>query len=534
MSHEHHEHHEHSRGSRWPLVRLIVAALLYTAALLLPLDGIARLIAFGLPWLLCGYDVVWEAIEKLLHGELLDEDFLMSLASVGAFCLGEHPEAAAVMLLFQIGEYFEGYAEGKSRRSIEALMALCPDEVHVERGGEMLTLAPDEAQIGDILVVRPGERIALDGELLSDSASLDSSALTGESLPRDLVKGELVRAGCIALGAVLRLRVTAVLAESTVSRILALTEQAEDGKSRSERFIRRFARVYTPCVVAAAVLLALGGGLVTGAWSDWLRRALVFLVISCPCALVISVPMSFFGGIGGASRRGILIKGSGCMETLATASIAAFDKTGTLTEGRFSVQHIYGIATPEDELLSLAAAAEQYSTHPLARSLVEAAGRLPLTPASDVREQAGLGVTAVVDSRRVAVGSERLMRSVGAEAASVKKSGSVLHIALDGVYAGYIVLADTLKSGVEKLAESLHGKGIARCVILSGDRRENAEAIGKAIGFDEALAELTPEGKLEAMRRLQTEGKTLFVGDGINDAPVLAAADLGIAMGAFG
>ncbi len=529
MSHEHH----HEENQTKELILLGVAALLFVAALLLPLTGVWRLLAFVIPWLLCGYEVVWEALEKLLHGELLDEDFLMTVASIGAFALGEYPEAAAVMLLFQIGEFFEGYAEGKSRRSIEALMELCPESAEIERGGETLTLPPEQVQIGDILTVRPGGRVALDGELLSDTASLDTAALTGESLPRELSKGELVRSGCIVLDRPVRLRVTAPLAESTVSRILALTEEAE-GKSRSERFIRRFARVYTPVVVGAALLLAVGGGLIAGAWGEWLRRALVFLVVSCPCALVISVPMSFFAGIGAASKRGILIKGSGCMEALATATVAAFDKTGTLTEGRFSVQSVRAQNMDETALLRLAAAAEQYSTHPLARSLVETAGTLTELAVSNVEEQTGRGVTALVDGRRVAVGSEKLMTAVGADCPASDASGSVLHVAIDGTYAGCIILADTVKTGAEELCSALHQEGIARCVMLSGDRRETAEAIAAALHLDEVRAELSPEDKVTALRALRTQGTTLYVGDGINDAPVLAQADVGIAMGAFG
>lgn len=530
MSHEHH----HEEGQTKELILLTVSALLFAVALLFPQEGFGGAVAFAIPWLLCGHEVIWEAVQKLLHGELLDEDFLMTIASVGAFCLGEYPEAAAVMLLFQLGEFFEGYAEGRSRRSIAALMELCPETAEIERGGELLTLPPEQVQVGDILTVRPGGRVALDGELLSDSASLDTAALTGESLPRELSKGELVRSGCIVLDRPVRLRVTAPLAESTVSRILALTEEAEEGKSRSERFIRRFARVYTPVVVGAALLLAVGGGLISGAWADWLRRALVFLVVSCPCALVISVPMSFFAGIGAASKRGILIKGSGCMEALATASVAAFDKTGTLTEGRFSVQSIRADGMDEAALLRLAAAAEQFSTHPLARSLVDAAGTLTDLAVSEVTEQAGQGVTALVDGRRIAVGSEKLMAAIGADCPAAQESGTVLHVALNGSYAGCIVLADTVKTGAEGLCDALHRQGIARCVMLSGDRRDTAEAIATALQMDEVRAELSPEDKVTALRELRTQGPTLYVGDGINDAPVLAASDVGIAMGAFG
>ena len=539
--HEHwHGHsHEHGGGEKGTLYRLFAAAATFFPLLAVPSEGWTRLCCFLVPYLLAGFPVLKEAGENLLHGELLDENFLMAVASIGAFCIGEYPEAVLVMLLYGIGEYCEELAVEKSRRSIRSLMAIAPDTARILRGGEEVTLAPEEVAVGDILLVYPGERIALDGVIEKGSASLDTSALTGESAPRDVAPGDAVRSGCIDTDGALSIRVTRPFGESTVSRILALAESSAEQKSRTESFITRFARIYTPCVVAAAVLLAVLPSLFTGEWSRWLRTALTFLVISCPCALVISVPLTFFGGIGGASRRGILIKGSCYMEALAGCEIAAFDKTGTLTVGKPVVSSVITSGTTEKELLSLAAAAEAKSAHPIAEAIRAAAPGDP-SMLEDLRERPGLGITGRSAQGGLAVGNLRLMESVGAELPAEAKSapGTAVHLALDGKYIGSVLLTDAAKESARGLVGALHALGVKKCVMLTGDREEPAAALASELSLDGYHAALSPEAKVEKMRALRSElsekGRLLYVGDGVNDAPVLALADVGAAMGLLG
>ena len=536
--HEH--HHEHGEGvGKGEIIRLGVSALLLIDALVLPTEGWTRLAIFLVPYLLAGFPVLKEAAENIVHGEVFDENFLMAVASLGAIALGDYPEAVAVMLLYSVGELCEELAVSKSRRSVEALLTICPETARVERGGETLTVRPEEVAVGDSLIVEPGERVPLDGIVTEGTASLDTAALTGESVPRSVSVGGSVRSGCIDLDGVLRIRVTHLYAESTVQRILHLVEEAESGKSRSESFIRRFARVYTPLVVGLAAALAVVPSLVTGAWSLWIRRALTFLVISCPCALVISVPLTFFGGIGGAARCGILFKGSTYMETLARTETAALDKTGTLTTGQFTVTGAYPAEGSTEELLALAAACEKQSHHPLAAALCAAVPGKGLT-AENVRELPGRGVTARIEDREVAAGNLRLMAELGIPVPEEKTAlpGTVVYLAVNGTYRGCVQMEDTPKEGVETLAGALRAEGVKKCVLLTGDRAAAAARLGETLAPDDILSELSPEGKVEAMRALRAalsdKGKLLFVGDGVNDAPVLAASDVGVAMGLLG
>lgn len=537
--HDHHHEHEHDSGEKGGLIRLVVSAALFIAALLLPVSGWRRLVCFLVPYLIAGFPVLRKAAENIAHGEIFDENFLMAVASIGAFCIGEYPEGAAVMVLYCVGEFCEDLAVDRSRRSIGELMDICPETARVLRNGEPVELAPEEVAVGEEILVYPGERLPLDGVVLSGEALLDTAALTGESVPRSIAPGGNVRSGCVDLDGVLTLRVTRPYAESTVQRILALVEDAEEGKTKSESFITRFARIYTPCVVGAAVLLAVIPGLITGAWGEWIRRALTFLVISCPCALVISVPLTFFGGIGGAARKGILIKGSAYLEALSEAEIVAADKTGTLTKGSLMVAHVLPVRGSREELLALAAAVEGQSRHPVGRALRAAAepgGPLP----TELRERPGLGIEAVIGGKRVCAGNLRLMESVGAAAAETAAipDGTAVHLSEDGTYLGCVVLTDEVKPTAKGLAGALRALGVRKCVILSGDRRETAEALGRELSMDEVRGELSPRGKVEAMRALRAElsdkGRLLYLGDGVNDAPVLAGADVGIAMGALG
>lgn len=534
-SHDH-EHH-HGGGIRELFSLAAVAVLLVLALLFAPESGWLRSLCFLVPYLLAGHRVLKEAGENILHGRIFDENFLMSIASLGAFAVGEQPEAVLVMLLYRIGEFCEGLAVERSRRSIAALMDIAPDTATVERNGQEQTVSPEEVRVGEIILVRPGERVPLDGVVLSGSAALDTAALTGESMPRDAAAGDIVLSGCINLNGLLRIQVNKVYGESAVARILSLVEEARDKKSHSEDLITRFARVYTPAVVAAAVLLAVIPPMLGGSWADWFHRALTFLVISCPCALVISVPLTFFGGIGGASRRGILIKGSCHLETLARAEIVAFDKTGTLTQGELTVASIHPIGISAGELLTLAAAAERYSDHPAARAIRLAAGEQPAT-VSNVREQPGQGLSAEVNGTTIHAGNARLMASLGLEVPLCSDIGTPVHVARGGSYAGYILLTDQPKPQSAVAIERLKALGVNHCVMLSGDRKSTAEQLAAELGMDEALAELSPEGKVQAMETLRGQlhgkGTLLYAGDGINDAPVLSGADAGIAMGAFG
>ena len=541
--HEHEHHHDHGEEENrtLALARIGVSAVLLLLGIFLPLPEGVKIGLYLVSWLTVGYSVIWEAFINILHGHALDEMFLMTVASVGAFCLGDYAEGVAVMLLYQIGEFFQDYAVDKSRDSIAELMDIRPDSANVERNGEIVTDEPEHVEIGEIIVVRPGEKIPLDGIVLEGESALDTVALTGESVPRTARPGDQVISGCVNLRGVLRIQVTHAYADSTVARILELVENAGENKSKADQFITRFARVYTPVVVGLAVLVAVVPPLFFGgAWSQWITSALTFLVISCPCALVISVPLTFFSGIGGASRKGILIKGAGYLETLAKADTAVFDKTGTLTKGVFSVTAVHGKGSAdEEELLLLAAAAEKYSTHPIAQSLREKCkDGADGAAVKDVEEISGQGVKASVNGRQVAVGNEKLMEAVGAAWQGCHHAGTIVHVAADGEYLGHIVISDQVKEGAGEAISDLKALGVRKTVMLTGDAQAAAEAVAKDVGVDEMRAQLLPDGKVKEVERLLNEkpadGALLFVGDGINDAPVLARADIGVAMGALG
>ena len=530
-----------TRKQRKTLWRILIAAVLYIAALAAPLEGLPRLTAFLIVYAVIGGDILLKAVRNIIRGQVFDENFLMSVATVGAMCLEEYAEGVAVMLFYQIGELFQSYAVGKSRQSIAALMDIRPDHATVERDGQQQQVDPEEVAAGEIIIIRPGERIPLDGIVEEGTSSVDTAALTGESLPRETLPGHEVISGCVNLSGVLRVRVSREYGQSTVSRILDLVENSSSRKSKSEHFITRFAKYYTPAVVFAALALAVLPPLLFGqSFSSWVERALTFLVISCPCALVISIPLSFFGGIGGASRSGILVKGGNYLEALASVSVVAFDKTGTLTRGSFEVVAVHPEQTDERELLGLAALAESYSDHPISRSLKEAWGReIERERLSDAEEIPGQGVIAVVDGKRVAAGNLRLMESIGAEGAhECHLPGTAVHIAVDGVYQGHIIIADVAKPDAAEAIRELRTLGVRRTVMLTGDARKVGESVARELGIDEYYAELLPGDKVSVLERLlagKKDGENLaFVGDGINDAPVLGRADVGIAMGALG
>ena len=508
---------------------------------------------FLVPYAIAGHDVLQKAWGNIRHGKVFDENFLMAVATIGAFAMVLFPqtephmaEGAAVMLFYQVGEIFQAYAVGKSRKSIAAMMDIAPDFANVERDGGLAQVGPDEVAVGDVIVVKPGERVPIDGVILEGATQLDTAALTGESVPRHAEAGDEVISGCINMTGVLRVRTTKPFGESTVSRILELVENASEKKARTENFITRFARVYTPAVTGAAAALALIGGLVTGAWSDWILRGLTFLVVSCPCALVISVPLSFFGGIGGASRIGVLVKGSNYLEALSEVDTVVFDKTGTLTNGTFDVVAIH----PEegidpDYVLSHAAYAEAFSDHPIAISVKAAySGQINRELIRDVQEESGHGVCArIVDEtnageRVVLVGNDKLMDGHGISWSNCELTGTILHVSVDGRYVGHIVIADVVKDDAQAAIEALHGCGVSKTVMLTGDRAEVAAAVAEQLGIDEFHAQLLPADKVARVEQLiSAEGKReklAFVGDGINDAPVLTRADVGIAMGAMG
>ena len=528
-----------NRKQKRSLYTILAAAALFVVALLLPVEGVWELLIYLIPYGLIGWRVIWKAVKNISRGQVFDENFLMCVASIGAMCAGDSKEAVAVMLFYQVGELFESCAVGKSRRSIAALMDIRPDVAHVERGGALADVDPEEVEIGEYIVVRPGERVPLDGEVIEGASTLDTAALTGESVPREIHPGEDVISGCINLSGVLRVRVNKCFGESTVARILDLVENASSNKAKSENFITKFARWYTPAVCLAALLLAVVPSLITGDWGEWVSRALIFLVVSCPCALVISVPLSFFGGIGGASANGILIKGGNFVETLAQVDTVVFDKTGTLTQGNFEVTAIHPEKVPEQELLEIAALAENYSTHPISASLKRAFG-LPLDESriSDVEELSGKGVIATVDGRNVAVGNGRLMQYVGVDWHECENSGTIVHVAADGAYMGHIVISDMLKPQSKAAIQALKDCGVKQSVMLTGDRKDVAEAVARELGVDGVYSELLPADKVAQVEKLlatQQKGEKLaFVGDGINDAPVLSRADVGIAMGALG
>ncbi len=548
------------KQKRW-LARIVVALILFFAVMafteLAPLEEwlgsrtAAIWIEFGLfliPYLIAGYDVLWEAVENIGRGQVFDENFLMSVATIGAFAMVLFPDAdphmaegAAVMLFYQVGELFQSYAVGKSRKSIADMMDIAPEYANLETDGAIREVDPDEVPVGSIIVVKPGERIPLDGVVVEGVSQLDTAALTGESMPRHVDAGAEVISGCVNMTGVLRVKTTKPYGESTVARILELVENAAEKKARTENFITRFARYYTPIVTGAALLIAVVPPLFgMGAWSDWVLRGLTFLVVSCPCALVISVPLSFFGGIGGASKLGILIKGSNYLELLSKVDTVVFDKTGTLTSGSFKVVAIH----PEegvdaDYVLSHAAHAEAFSDHPIAISLREAyAGEIDAARIAEAREESGHGVSALVDQRLVLVGNDKLMARHGGSWQDCELTGTVLHVSIDGTYAGHIVIADVIKDDARRTICELHEAGIGKCVMLTGDRRDVAEAVAAELGIDEVRAQLLPEGKVDAVEELlaqeRDDGKLAFVGDGINDAPVLTRADVGIAMGAMG
>ena len=525
-----------TRKQKKTLLRILLAALLLVAAALLPAEGLWKALAFAVPWLVIGYDVLWDAVRGIAHGQVFDEKFLMAVATIGAFAVGEYPEAAAVMLFYQIGEWFQSIAVGRSRKSIAALMDIRPEFAVVLRDGQEEEVDPEEVSVGETILIRPGDRIPLDGTVLEGQSSLNTAALTGESLPVDVAPGDRVVSGSINMTGVLQVRAESAYEDSTVARILELVENSAEKKARVESFITRFARWYTPCVVIGALLLALLPPLFVGNWGEWIHRALIFLVVSCPCALVVSVPLSFFGGIGGASRAGILIKGANDLETLAKVDTVAFDKTGTLTRGVFQVDAVHPKELTADALLDIAAAAESRSNHPVAESIVAAHGK-HIDPArlGAVRELAGMGLEAEVDGETFYVGNGKLMAQVGADWHECHLPGTVVHIARGKEYLGHIVINDQLKPDARDAIAALKRLGVKQSVLLTGDRQKVAEAVAKELGVDDLRAELLPAQKVEEVERLlQSGAKLAFVGDGINDAPVLARADVGIAMGAMG
>ena len=548
--HHEHEHHHEEHNTREQLRLIIISAVLLVGAVIvehqMALPTWQLLLVYLVPYLIIGHDTLKEAAEGLLEGEPFNEHFLMSIATIGALCIGflpgaetQFPEAVFVMLFFQVGELFEGYAEGKSRDSIAHLMEIKPDYATLADGDKRVK--PDEVKVGDVIVIRPGERVPLDGVIIDGTSALNTVALTGESLPRDVAEDDEVISGCVNLSGVLRVRVTKPYGESTVSKIIKLVEDAGEHKSQSETFITRFARIYTPIVVFAAIALAIVPTLLGGAFSTWLYRALMFLVVSCPCALVISVPLTFFGGIGGASRRGILIKGANYLDVLAKVRTVVFDKTGTLTHGQFAVTAVHPEAIDDHQLLHLAAHVEHFSTHPIGAALRDAFPDEATDgcEVSDVREMAGQGIIAKVGEREVAVGNTKLMDAIGAKWHDCHHTGTIIHVAINGTYAGHIVINDQIKADSAEAIAALHALGVNRTVMLTGDRKEVAENVAKQLGLTEYHAELMPADKVAKVEQLSIVNSQLsiplaFVGDGINDAPVLARADIGIAMGGLG
>lgn len=529
-----------SKGQKIDFVRILLAAVLWIVVWLLPLDGYLKLIAFLVPYLVIGYDVLWSAVRNILHGQVFDENFLMAVASIGAFCVAQYPEAVAVLLFYQVGELCQGLAVGKSRKSIAALMDIRPDFARVLRDGKEETVDPQTVEVGETIIIKPGERVPLDAVVTKGETAVDTSALTGESLPCDKHVGDNVISGSINLNGLIEAKVRTAYAESTVSRVLDLVENSAAKKARAEAFITRFAKYYTPCVVIAAVLLAVLPPLILKqSFSEWITRALTFLVVSCPCALVISVPLSFFGGIGGASKLGILIKGANDLEALSKVDTVVFDKTGTLTQGRFEVTAVHAQEMSEAELLDIAALAESYSNHPIALSIIKAhGGHLDKSRVTSIEESSGYGVTAVIDGKKVSVGNDKLMHRAGVQWKDCHLPGTTVHIAADGVYMGHIVISDTVKPDAKEAILALKNNGVRKTVMLTGDNKKNGEAVAAELGLDEAKTQLLPDEKVAAVEELlqqKLDKRTLaFVGDGINDAPVLARADVGIAMGALG
>jgi len=553
--HEHHHHHE--EGLKKQIIKIVVAALLLIAAVVVEktcgLSNWQLLLVYLVPYLFIGFDTLKEAAEGLAHGEAFNEHFLMSIATIGALCIGflpgaetQYPEAVFVMLFFQIGELFEGYAEGKSRESIAHLMDIRPDVAHVERNGAVEEVGPEQVAVGETILVKPGEKVPLDGVVIEGSTSLNTVALTGESVPRNVIEGDEVISGCVNLSGLVKVRTTKAFGESTVSKIIDLVENATESKSKNETFITKFARVYTPVAVFAALALALlppfFSGDFMGTFATWLYRALMFLVVSCPCALVISVPLTFFGGIGGASRKGILVKGSNYLDVLSKVDTVVFDKTGTLTHGQFAVTAVHPEKCDERHLLHLAAHVEHYSTHPVGAALRdafpdEATDGCKL---SEVEEIAGQGIKAKVENWTVCVGNAKMMDAIGAKWHDCEHIGTIIHVAIDGEYAGHIVINDKVKEDSAKAINDLKSLGVSRTVMLTGDRKEVGKDVAEKLGIDEYHAELLPVDKVAYVEKLinnkpaAPNSQLAFVGDGINDAPVLARADVGIAMGGLG
>lgn len=534
------------------LIRIILAATLLVGLAFAPVTGPLRLALYLIPYLLVGYDILLKAAKGIRNGRVFDENFLMTVATLGAIAIalyddtGEYTEAVAVMLFYQIGEWFQAYAVGKSRKNISDLMDIRPDYANIERSGKIEQVAPESVEVGTVIVVQPGEKVPIDGIVIRGETSLNTSALTGESLPKNVAPGESVTSGCINLTGVIYVRTTRLFGDSTVSQILELVENASSRKSQSEAFITRFARIYTPIVFFSALALALVPPLVRlfamgvdAQWDDWIYRALVFLVISCPCALVISIPLSFFAGIGGASKEGILVKGSNYLEALSQTSTLVMDKTGTLTQGVFEVTAVHHNTIDENRLLELAALAESASSHPISKSLQKAYGKaIDRSRVTNIRELAGKGVVASVDEQEVAVGNEKLMTELGIEFIACRSIGTIVHIAVNGNYCGHIVIADQLKPNAIKAIDAVRKAGVNKVVMLTGDRKSVALAVASQLGIDEVRCELMPSDKVSAVEKLLAQrtgsGKLAFVGDGINDAPVLSRADIGIAMGAMG
>lgn len=526
------------------LVRIAVSAVLLIAAVLVPYEGVWRFLLFFPAYFVIGWDVLWRAVRNIAHGQVFDENFLMALATVGAFCTGffgqgEYPEAVFVMLFYQVGELFQNYAVGRSRKSIAELMDIRPDYANVEREGKLVQVDPEEVAVGDVITVKAGERVPLDGVVLEGTSMVNTSALTGESVPREVRPGDDVISGCVNQSGLLRVRVTKVFGESTVAKILDLVENSSSKKARAESFITKFARYYTPVVVIGAAVLALVPPLFVGNWAGWIEKALIFLVVSCPCALVISVPLSFFGGIGGASRQGILVKGGNYLEVLANTEMVVFDKTGTLTKGVFNVTAIHPQECAKGSLLEMAALAESYSDHPISRSLKEAYGKdIDESRVGQVEELSGRGVCAQVDGKTVCAGNDKLMDSIGVKWRPCHHVGTIVHVEVDGQYLGHIVISDEVKDDAKQAVSALKAQGVRKTVMLTGDAKTVGEAVARDLGLDEVHTQLLPGEKVAKVEALleqkSSKGKLAFVGDGINDAPVLSRADIGIAMGALG
>lgn len=535
-----------SRKQKKMLIRILISAVVLVAAKLLPAEDWVSwgnwisTALFLISYLVIGWDVLWRAVRNIAHGQVFDENFLMAIATIGAFVTSEYAEGVAVMLFYQVGELFQSYAVGRSRQSISALMDIRPDYANIERDGQLEQVDPDEVAVGDTIVIKAGEKIPLDGVVLEGTSAVDTAALTGESLPRSIAPGDDVISGCINQSGLLRVRVTKEFGESTVAKILDLVENSSSKKAKAENFITKFARYYTPAVVIGALLLAVLPPLFFGGeWADWVHRALIFLVISCPCALVISVPLSFFGGIGGASKCGILVKGSNYLEVLSKAEMVVFDKTGTLTKGVFNVTAIHPDSFTEGELLELAALAESYSDHPISRSLKEAYGKeLDTARVTSTEELSGRGVRAVIDGKTVCVGNDKLMEEIGVQWHPCHRVGTTVHVAVNGLYVGHLVISDEVKPDAAKAIAALKQQGVRKTVMLTGDAKAVGENVAQSLGLDEVHTELLPADKVDQVEKLLSEkseqGKLVFVGDGINDAPVLSRADVGIAMGALG